>query len=98
MKAPRLLNRVYSLLHPLSNHLKASEEERDSRGWLLGFFVLSIFMYIDVIRNLIDKESFTGLPSTIFIWTMAILSLACLLLSRKWLMVLIKLFSGKREV
>lgn len=97
MKAPKILNRVYSLMHPLSHRLEVSDKIRETRGWLLGFFVFSILMYIDVIRNLQGKESFTGLPYNTFIWLMGIVSIACLILARDWFRVLVKLIFKKKK-
>ena len=98
MKAPKILNIVYSMFHPLTEHLQATEAERGNRGWLLGFFVFSLLIYADVVRNLMEKESFSKLPGTTFIWIMAILSITCLLMSYRWLRVLARLIFKRNEV
>ncbi len=39
MKAPKILTSIYLFLHPLSEQIETTIEERESSGWLLVFFL-----------------------------------------------------------
>ena len=93
MRAPRLLNKIYLWLHPLAESLKASEEERESSGWLIVFFCLTLILFFDTTVVLSGHGSISRLPSSSFIWILALASGTCLVLSRRWLRVLVRLIS-----
>ena len=94
MKAPKILNKVYLWIHPLAESLKASKEERESSGWLMVFFVLTLILLFDTTVILSGHGSISRLPSASFIWILALSSGTCLILSRKWIRVLVRLISN----
>ncbi len=91
MKAPNILNKIYLFLHPLAGMLNASEEERESSGWLIVFFILTLVILFDTTVLLSGHGSISRLPSTLFIWILALSAGTCLVLSRRWIRVLVHL-------
>ncbi len=91
MKAPSLLNRIYLLMHPLADNLDAEENDKNTAGWLVIFFVSTLIILFDTTVLLSGNGSISRLPSTSFIWLLTLVSGTCIVLSARWLKVLVRL-------
>ena len=93
MKAPKILTSIYLFLHPLSEQIETTIEERESSGWLLVFFLwasLSNLLVLIIFLGGINESIGSILRLTTA--TLAILALVSLFLARKWIVVLVRLF------
>ncbi len=91
MKAPDILNKIYLWLHPLAGMLDVTEEEKESSGWLILFFLFTLVLFFDTTVVLSGHGSISRLPNPLFIWLLALSSGIFLSLSLQWIMALVRL-------